>query len=118
MPKGPGAPVRPRKQPLTDHLVEASVAAGMNDDTGHYGELVYGPVTSHERALEIKRSLFRCAKYMGYSMKADIESHAEGYQIRFAAIDKAKARAHIAARYKGREHEMPYNPFQKTGPRT
>jgi hypothetical protein len=113
MPKGPGAPLRPRKHPLTDEHIQASVDGGMNPETGHYAELIYGGIETQERALEIKRSLFRCAKHMGYSMKADIEKTATGYQVRFKAIDKVKARAYIAAKYKDRPHELPYNPYAK-----
>lgn len=115
MPKGPGAPIRPRKQPLTDEHIQASVAGGM-DAEGHYQELVYGGIETPERALEIKRSLYRCAKHLGYSMKADVERTASGYQVRFRAIDKARARAYIAAKYKDRPHELPYNPFARVKP--
>lgn len=116
MPKGPGSPLRPRKHPLTDEHIQASVARGMDPVTGHYAELIYGGCETYERALEIKRSLYRCAKYLGYSMKADIEdAPGGGYQVRFKAIDKAKARAHIAAKYKDRLHELPYNPYARKG---
>ncbi|MBO2460981.1 hypothetical protein [Actinomadura violacea] len=85
----------------------------MDPDSGHYRELVYGGLSTHDRAVEIKRSLHRCATYLGYSMKAEIEGTGQGYQVRFRAIDKAKARAYIAAKYKGREHELPYNPYRR-----
>lgn len=116
MPKGPGAPIRPRKPPLTDEHIQASVAGGMDPETGHYAVLVYGGIETEERALEIKRSLYRCAKHLGYSMKADIEKTLVGYQVRFRAIDKARARAYIAAKYKDRPHELPYNPFARVKP--
>lgn len=112
MPKGPGAPLRQRKQPLTDEYVLASVAGGM-DPEGHYRELIYGGIEDAGRALEIKRSLYRCAKYLGYSMIADIELTADDkYQVRFHAIDKARARRHIAAKYPGGKG-LPYNPYEK-----
>lgn len=117
MPKGPGSPLRPRKHPLTDDHIQASVARGMDPETGHYAELVYGGIETEARALEIKRSLYRCAKFLGYSMKADMERTATGWQVRFRAIDKAKARAHIAAQYKDRPHELPYNPYAKGTPK-
>lgn len=114
MPKGPGAPNHPRKLPLTDDHIKASVAGGQ-DEHGHYRELIYAGIQTKERAQEIKRSLYRCAKHLGYSVVATIEHNADGnYQVRFKAIDKARARRYIAAKYKGREHEMPYNPFAKT----
>jgi hypothetical protein len=114
MPKGPAPQWRARKQPLTDEHVQASVAQGMNAE-GHYGVLVYGPIDDPARALEIKRSLYRCAKFLGYAMHADIEQRTDGkHQVRFKAIDKAKARAHIAQKYKDRPHELPYNPYERT----
>lgn len=116
MPKGPGSPLRPRKHPLTDEHIQASVARGLDPVTGHYAELVYGGIETQERALEIKRSLYRCAKFLGYSMKADIEQAGTGYQVRFKAIDKAKARAHIAAEYK-RTGQIAYNPYAKGAPK-
>lgn len=113
MPRGPGSPLRPRKGPLTDHLIQASVDGGMDQATGFYRELVYGGLATHERADEIRKSLHRCAKYLGYSMKAKIEGTGQGYQVRFVAIDKAKGRAYIAAKYKDRPHELPYNPYAR-----
>lgn len=114
MPKGPAPQWRARMQPLTDEHIQASVTQGMDPETGHYGELIYGPCDTQERALEIKRSLYRCAKHLGYAMKADIEQRPdEKYQVRFKAIDKARARAYIAAQYKDRPHELPYNPYHR-----
>ena len=112
MPKGPGSPIRPRKRPLTDDHIKASVARGMDPETGHYAELIYGGIETEERALEIKRSLYRCAKFLGYSMKADIEKTATGYQVRFKAIDKDKARAYTARQYK-ETGKIAYNPYAK-----
>ncbi|MGH2866757.1 MAG: hypothetical protein ACRDNK_04195 [Solirubrobacteraceae bacterium] len=93
----------------------ASVGGGMHPETGHYKEFFYGPCADHDRAMEIKRSLYRCAKRLGYSMKAEVVAGATGgYMVRFNAIDKRKARAYIAALYKGREHQLPYNPYRRT----
>lgn len=115
MPKGPGAPLRPRKQPLTDEHIQASVAGGM-DANGHYRTLVYGGIETAERALEIKRSLYRCAKHLGYSMHAEIEQLAAGgFQVRFKAIDKAVARAYIAKKHPGGQG-LPYNPYARKLP--
>lgn len=114
MPKGPGSPLRPRKHPLTDEHIQASVAGGMNAETGFYAELVYGPIDEQGRALEIKRSLYRCAKFLGYSMKADIEQRADGkHQVRFCAIDKVTARKYIAKAHPNGEG-LAYNPYART----
>lgn len=113
MPKGPGSPLRPRKHPLTDEQIQASVAGGMNTETGFYAELVYGPIDEQPRALEIKRSLYRCAKYLGYSLKADIEQRPDGkFQVRFCAIDKVTARKYIAKKHPG-GRGLPYNPYHR-----
>lgn len=107
--------MKPRKEPILDHYVQASVEQGMND-AGHYGELVYAGVEDQLRAVEIRRSLFRSAKHLGVSLKADVEQAADGtHQVRFHAIDKAVARAHMVQTYRGREHEMPYNPYAPRG---
>jgi hypothetical protein len=113
MPKGPGSPLRPRKHPLTDEHIQASVAGGMNTENGHYRELVYGGIEDPGRALEIKRSLFRCAKYLGYSMTAQVERNPNGtYQVRFKAIDKVIARKYIAKKFPNGEG-LPYNPYAR-----
>jgi hypothetical protein len=116
MPKGPGRPWKARKEPITDHYIQASVERGMNDATGHYGELVVNELADNAEALEMKRSLYRCAKYLGFSMHAEIEKLADGYQVRFKAIDKARARAFVIQKYGGVEN-LPYNPYQKNPPK-
>lgn len=114
MPKGPGSPLRPRKHPLTDEHIQASVAGGMNAETGFYQELVYGGIEDANRALEIKRSLYRCAKFLGYSMRAEVEQAAGGaYQVRFCAIDKVTARKYIAKKHPNGQG-LPYNPYHRT----
>lgn len=115
MPKGPARPWKARKEPVTDHFIMASVERGMNPSTGHYGELIVNDLASREEAMEIKRSLFRCAKFLGFSMSAHVEQLASGsYQVRFRAIDKAMARAYVVKRY---GTNMPYNPYAKNPPK-
>lgn len=113
MPKGPGRPWKARKQPVTDHYIQASVERGMNEH-GHYAELLVTDLADNAEALEIKRSLYRCGKYLGYSIHAEIEKLADGYQVRFKAIDKAKARAYVLAKY---PNGMPYNPYMRNPPK-
>lgn len=113
MPKGTPQPIRPRKEPIVDHLIMASVEGGMDPATGKHRELVYGGIDSQERAQEIKRALYRCARYLKYSLTASVEKTGEGHQIRYTVIDKEVGRRYIREKYQGREHEMPYNPFAR-----
>lgn len=107
--------MKPRKEPILDHYVQASIEGGM-DDAGHYKELVYAGVEEHERALEIRRALFRSAKHLEVSLKCDVETDAAGlHHVRFKAIDKAIARAHIARQAEGDPSRLAYNPY---GPRS
>ncbi len=102
---------RPRKPPILDHYVQASIDGGM-DDGGHYRELVYAGVEQRDRAVEIRRALFRSAAHLGVSLKCDIETDAAGlHHIRFHAIDKAIARAHIARKAQGDPAGLSYNPY-------
>lgn len=111
MPRGPAPNWSAKKPPYTHDHVQASVAGGLNADTGHYTTLIYQGCETKERALEIKRSLYRCAKHLGYSMHAQIEdAPGGGFQVRFKAIDKATARAYVRQKYGDR---MPYNPYTK-----
>lgn len=105
--------MKPRKEPILDDFVQASIAGGM-DDAGHYRELVYQGVEQQERAIEIRRALFRSAKHLGVSLKCDrpeqdpITGH---WSIRYKAIDKAIARAYIAAQAEGDPSKLAYNPY-------
>lgn len=115
MPRGPSPQWTQRKPPFTYEHIQTSVAGGLDPQTGHYAELVYEGCETEERAQEIKRSLYRCAKHLGFSMRAEIESGAgDGYQVRFSAIDKAAARAYVRQRY---GQNMPYNPYARNPPK-
>lgn len=112
MPRGPDRPWRRRKEPQTHAHVMASVQRGFSDtDRGFYTELVYTGIETEERASEVRRSLFRCAKGLGYSMRAEIETAADGtFQVRYHAIDKTKARAWMVKTYGADRSKWPYNP--------
>lgn len=110
MPRRPIHSMKPRKGPILDHYIQASVEGGHTD--GHYLELVYAGVEDPARAVEIRRALFRSAKHLGVALKADVEQAADGtHQIRFHAIDKAVARAHIARQAEGDPTRLAYNPY-------
>lgn len=115
MPRGPDRQWRARKDPVTDPHVLASVQAGLVDNTrGFYSELFYVGIETEQRAAEIRRSLFRSAKKLGYSLRAQTELMPDGsYRVRFHAIDKAKARAWMIRTYGPDRTKWPYNPRQR-----
>lgn len=116
MPRGPERQWRARKQPLTDELIHASVNGGLVDrERGFYATRVYVGVETEERAVELKRSLYRCAKRLGFSVLVQVEKvPATGeYQLRYHAIDKAKARAWMLATYGPDRSKWPYNPRRR-----
>lgn len=90
----------------------ASVNAGeMHPETGHYPEMTYFGIEDVERASEIKRALFRSAGHMGVSMRAEVEQATDGsFQVRYNAVDKAKARAWLIQTYGPDRQNWPYNP--------
>lgn len=101
-----------RKPPILDHFVQASIDGG-RDAAGHYKELVYAGVEDQERAIEIRRALFRSAKHLKVALKADVETVAGVHQIRFRAIDKAIARAYVSQQAKGDPSKLAYNPYAR-----
>jgi hypothetical protein len=118
MPRGAAPEWRRRKEPLTDHLIKASVDAvnGIPDgETGRYGTLTYTGMDSKERAQEIRKSLFRCAKYLGFSMHAKPPAkQADGtYSIELTAISKKHAQAFVARTYGPDRSKWPYDPRRK-----
>lgn len=116
MPRGPNRPWKAYKAPNTNEHIMASVAGGFADEErGFYRELLYTGCETQERAQEIKQSLFRCARRLGYSLTATIEAGPGGtFDVRFRAIDKAKARAYMVARYGPDRQNWPYNPRART----
>jgi hypothetical protein len=120
MPRSPAPQWKLRKQPIVDHLVQASIDAvgGICDpDTGHFGRLVYAGCESAERAQEIHQALFRCAYYMhthkiaDVSMSAKVKPQKDGtYNVEYVAINKAHARMY-QVNTKGQDrNKWAYNP--------
>ena len=120
MPRGPERQWRAQKQPLTDHLIMSSVQGGLADpQRGFYAERIYQGIETEERAIEVRRSLFRCAKKLGYSIRAEIERMPTSqFQIRFHAIDKRAARAWMVKTYGPDRSKWPYNPRARNFPRS
>jgi len=113
MPRGPSPSWRQRKPPLLDSHILASVADGTVNDEGQYSVLVYTGCETRERALEIKRALFRAAKRQGVSVTAKVEKHGKEFAVRFRAIDKATARKYVIERYGPDRSLWPYNPRKR-----
>lgn len=67
---------------------------------------------SVDHAREIRRALYRSARYMKYSLDAKIERSPDGgHQIRFTAIDKEIARAYIERLRAEAPHKVSYDPY-------
>jgi hypothetical protein len=116
--RGPAPEWKRRKLPITDELIQASVNQSngvCNTETGHYGLLVYSGLESRDVAIEYKNSLFRCAKYLGYSIWVDKpKKDASGtYSLEFRAINKAHARRWILAQHGNDRSQWPYDPRRK-----
>jgi hypothetical protein len=124
MPKGPPRPWRALKEPRTHAHVQASVNGGATEG-GHYQTLVYPKLETRETAEEVKRSLYRCAKQLGYSMHARVAAcpcpiqgctagcQPGGHHVVYKAISKAAARAYVVQRYGTDRRKWPYNPYQR-----
>jgi len=124
MPRGPAPTWRARKEPVVDDWILESVkrAGGIGSHhpvTGHYSELVIDDLATRTEAEEYRKALFRCAYYLHrtgqapVSMNAKIEQSGTGFQIRFKAVDKTLARAHVLARYGNDRSKWPYDPRRR-----
>lgn len=124
MPRSAAPQWRQRKEPVLDHYVLASVdqAGGLgkhHPETGHYAELVIRGLTSREQAQEYVRALNRAALWLHrnrgaeVSMSAKIERSGGSYLIRFHAIDKTIARAHVMKKYGTDRSKWPYDPRRR-----
>jgi hypothetical protein len=116
MSKGPPPEWR-RRDCSFDHLVGAAVSAG-------WGQILkYEGIETIERAQEIRRGLYRCAKHREISMEggtvalaADDETmgirrERDGtYTIKFRVWTKAQARKAHLARYGSSRESWPYDP--------
>jgi len=88
--------------------------------TGHYGTVVIKPIEDKDRALEIKRALYRSANYLHRNKKMNLSMHAEvvpladgAFSVEFKAINKSHARAYVLQKYGTDRSKFPYNPMQK-----
>jgi hypothetical protein len=89
-----------------------SKANGTPDpETGHYAKLVYAGCETKDRAVEIKRALFRSARYVGVSVSANIVKAPDGtFQVHFFAINKAHAKKYVLEKYGPDRSKWAYDP--------
>jgi hypothetical protein len=123
MPRGPAPGWRQRKEPVLDNYVLASVTQaggiGKHNPEGHYAELIIRGLADRDEAKEWQQALYRCAHYLNrtgqaaVSMSAKIERDGDGFRIRFKAVDKTHARAHVMRKYGPDRSKWPYDPRRK-----
>lgn len=119
MPKGP-PPAWNRRDCSMDHLVVAAINQG-------YGQvLVYSGIETEDRAHDIRRGIYRCAKHRGVSADAGrsvttssademgVRRAADGtYTVRFRVFDKREGRKRHLERHGTDRSAWPYNPRRK-----
>ena len=124
MPRSPAPQWRQRKEPVLDDYVLASIeqAGGHgkhHPETGHYATLVITGLADREEAAEYVRALNRAALFLHKYKRADVgmsakaERTATGYQVRFHAVDKTLARAHVLRKYGSDRSKWPYDPRRR-----
>lgn len=125
MPRAAAPTWRQRKDPVLDHYVMASVqqagGIGKHDaTTGHYATLVIRDLADRAEADEYVRALNRAAlhlhryKVAEVGMSAKAERDGERWAVRFKAIDKTHARAHVLAKYGPDRSKWPYDPRRRS----
>lgn len=116
MPKGP-PPAWNRRDCRFDHLVQAAIAKG-------YGrELVYSGITTIDRAHEIRRGIYRCARHRGITADAGpsgrlvsepgemgIRKTGRTYELRYRLFTKNGGRRQLLRRYGPDRSKWPYDP--------
>lgn len=117
MPKGPAPQWRQRKEPVLDHVLQASVdqAGGKYDpQTGQYAEVHYRGIETADRAKEIVRSLHRSGRFMKLSVMTKTVRDGDGYKVICRAVNKEHARKYIQEKAGGDPRNLAYNPYART----
>lgn len=120
MPRGAAPAWRARKEPVADDWLLASVnqAGGLgkhHPETGHYKHLVMRGLASREEAQAWKQALHRSAVYLhkwhiaDVGVSAKIERAGKGYIIKYFAVNKSHAQAHIIKTYGADPARWPYH---------
>jgi hypothetical protein len=118
VPKGP-PPRWAQRDCRFDHLVRAAVGQG-------YGVVVvYRGITSLDRAHDIRRGVYRCARHRGISADAGpagqlaageemgVRKAGRGYELWFRVWPKNDARRRHIRRYGTDRQRWPYNPRRR-----
>jgi hypothetical protein len=116
MPKGP-PPSWKRRDCRFDHLVTAAL------DQGYGKVLVYSGIETEDRAHEIRRGVYRCAKHRGVSADAGRSATTSStdemgvtrapdgtYTLRYRLFDKRAARKSHVERNGTDRQQWAYNP--------
>jgi hypothetical protein len=112
VPKAKSPEWRRRKDPVLDHLIVESIQHG-------YAERIYTGIETRERALEIKRALFRAGGHVPdgqgskkTSVSAKIEQAGNEYQVRYQTFPKTGGRGYILEKHGSDRTKWPYSPFK------
>jgi hypothetical protein len=117
--KGP-PPNWSRRDCRFDHLVQAAIAKG-------YGVILkYTGIETHERAHEIRRGIYRCAKHRGITADAGpggrlvsgademgVRKRGPEYEIWYRVHDKRSARKAHLQRFGSDRSKWPYDPRRR-----
>lgn len=103
MGKGPPPPWS-RRDCRYDHLVVAALSYGFEK------YLYYSGIDTRERADDIRRGIYRCAKHRGISAQAVMEPDGRRWKVVYRLFDKRKARANHLRRYGTDRSKWPYDP--------
>jgi len=117
MPKGPAPQWRRRTEPVLDHELQAAInhVNGKHDpDTGKYATLDHTGCPDRERAKEIKRALYRSARYLKVSLHTEIIRAADKtWTVRFTVFNKEHGRAYVHEQAGGDPSKLAYNPYAR-----
>jgi hypothetical protein len=114
------AGINPRLRQRLTHL-DSHIAAAMAQcngkpapDTGLMGKLVYVGCDSRERAVEVKRMLYRSASHHKVSLATDIVPADDGtFQVHFSVFHKSYGRKYVLDKYGSDRSKFPYDPRAK-----
>lgn len=118
MAKGP-PPAWNRRDCRFDHLVGAALGQGPGK------ELIYKDIDSFDRADDVRRGIYRCAKHRGLTADAGPSRPADQgkmgmhrqpdgkWQVRFRVFDKRAGRKHHIQTYGSDRSQWPYDPRRR-----
>jgi hypothetical protein len=114
--KGPPPPWN-RRDCTFDHVVAAGIAKG----SGRV--MIYSGIETLERAHNIRRGIYRCAKHRGLTADAGpsgrlvtedddmgVRKSGAGYELRYRIWPKGKGRKRLLEKYGSDRSKWPYDP--------